>query len=65
MNGFVGRYARDFSQVGMLEYCLTVVDGGDFHLARLILWVFFLRSCVTNSKDIHKVQLSIIMRYYV
>ena len=59
MSGFVGRDAQNFSQVLMLEYCLTVVDGGDFYLSRLGGWVFLLLSCVANSKDSHKVQLSI------
>ena len=49
----------------MLEDCLTVVDGGDFHLSRLGGWVFLILICVINRKYSHKLQLSIIMRYYV
>ena len=49
----------------MLEDCLTVVDGGDRHIARLGGWVCLLLSCVTNSKDSNKVQLGRMMRYYV
>ena len=62
MYGFVGQDARDFSQVGILEDCLTVVDGRDRHLARLGGWVCLLLICVTNSKDSNKLQLSIVMR---
>ena len=49
----------------MLEDFLTLVDGGDCHLIRLVRWVCLLVRCVTNSNDIHKMQLSRIMRYYV
>ena len=49
----------------MLEDFLMVVDGGYRHLARLGGWVCLLLICVDNSKDSHKVQLSIIMIYYV
>ena len=42
-----------------------VVDGVDCHLSRLDEWVCLIPSCVTNIKDIHKLQLSIIMRYYL
>ena len=49
----------------MLENYITVVDGRDRHLARLVQWVFLRLSCVTNSKDSYKVHLSINMIYNV
>ena len=49
----------------MLEDFLTLVDGEDRHIFRLVGWVLLLLICVTNSKYSHKVHLSRILRYYV
>ena len=42
-----------------------VVDGGDIYLSRLGRWVLLIIICVTNGKDSHKVQISIMTRYCV
>ena len=39
MEVIIGQDAYDISQVGMIEYCLAVVDGGYCHHASLGGWI--------------------------